>query len=191
MTSEAGASESDSLSARANSLARLSRSGARLACARLPAQRSRSPRGVSVDPRPCALYTSGAPKNSSHWPMRFQAWRYEIPAASAACVSLPSDARPARSVTSRKSNSRSASPARKRQTGRMSMRIMRAIIAPGPSGSRLARVGEKQLLAADPVVGDRLLAPGRDHPVDELLAGLLLHVRMLLRAHQHDAVLVE
>ena len=32
---------------------------------------------------------------------------------------------------------------------------------------------------------------GRDQPVDEFLAQLLLHVRVLGRIDQHDAVLVE
>ena len=52
-------------------------------------------------------------------------------------------------------------------------------------------VREEQLLAVDLVVGDRLLAFRRNQPVDEGLAELLLHVRMLGRVHQHDAVLVE
>ena len=45
--------------------------------------------------------------------------------------------------------------------------------------------------AADLVVGDRLLPLRRHQPVDERLAELLLHVRMLGRIHQDDAVLVE
>src|SRR5690349_3212343 len=42
------------------------------------------------------------------------------------------------------------------------------------------RVGEKQLLPLDLVVGDRLLAFGRDQPIDECLAELLLDVLVLL-----------
>src|SRR5581483_10546673 len=59
------------------------------------------------------------------------------------------------------------------------------------SRPRLVRVGEEQLLPADLVSRDDLLALGRDQPVDELLAEVLLHVRVLLRVHQHHAVLVE
>ena len=47
------------------------------------------------------------------------------------------------------------------------------------------------MLAADAIVGDGLLAGGRDHPGDELLPGFLLDVGMLRRIHEHDAVLVE
>src|SRR5690606_30439986 len=58
-----------------------------------------------------------------------------------------------------------------------------------PSSALAAlRVGEEQLLAVQLEVGDRLLALVRDHPVDELLAQLLFHVRMLLRIDQDDAV---
>src|SRR4030095_2438130 len=56
---------------------------------------------------------------------------------------------------------------------------------------RLARVGEEQLLAADLVTRNRRRALRRYEPVDERLAQALLHVRMLVGIHQHDAVLVE
>src|SRR5207249_12278502 len=39
-------------------------------------------------------------------------------------------------------------------------------------------VGIEKLLPVDLVAGDRLLAFGRDHPVDELLAEFLFHIRM-------------
>src|SRR5262249_13495843 len=49
----------------------------------------------------------------------------------------------------------------------------------------------EHLLAVNLVVRDCLLALVRNEPVDELLAKLLLHMRMLGRVHQYDAVLVE
>src|SRR5215510_3106280 len=52
-------------------------------------------------------------------------------------------------------------------------------------------IGEEQLLPVDPVIRDRLLALGRDEPVDEGLAEHLLYVRMLFGIDQNDAVLVE
>src|ERR1044072_5942167 len=57
--------------------------------------------------------------------------------------------------------------------------------------ARRRRIWEEQLLPVYLVVGDRLLAVGRDEPVDELLAVFLLHVRALLGIHQQDAILVE
>src|SRR5229473_788234 len=60
-----------------------------------------------------------------------------------------------------------------------------------PSRARVVGVRKEQLPAVDLVVGDRLLARRRDEPVDEGLAELLLHLRMFLRVHQRDAVLVE
>src|SRR3954449_1031640 len=57
--------------------------------------------------------------------------------------------------------------------------------------ARIAGVWIEQLLAVDPVTGDRFLALGRHQPVDELLPRLLLYGWMFLRVHQHDAVLVE
>src|SRR6516165_7833631 len=55
----------------------------------------------------------------------------------------------------------------------------------------LFALGPEQLLAVNPVIGDCLLAFVRDEPVDELLAKLLLHMRMLGRVNQDDTVLVE
>src|SRR6516225_7173706 len=49
----------------------------------------------------------------------------------------------------------------------------------------------EQLLAVNLVIGDCLLAFVRNEPVDELLAKLLLHMRMLGRVNQDDTVLVE
>src|SRR2546421_4285406 len=60
-------------------------------------------------------------------------------------------------------------------------------------GSRagLHRVGKEKLRAVDFVVGDRFLAFGRNHPVHEHLAKLLLDARVLVRVYQHHTVLVE
>src|SRR3954468_19570180 len=55
----------------------------------------------------------------------------------------------------------------------------------------VGRVGENELPAPDLVAGDGLLPPRRDQPVDEGLPVPRLHVRMLDRIDQHDAVLVE
>src|SRR5262249_52917731 len=49
----------------------------------------------------------------------------------------------------------------------------------------------EQLLAVNLVIGDCLLALVRNEPVDELLAKLLLHMRMLGRVNQDDTILVE
>src|SRR5262245_44216389 len=59
--------------------------------------------------------------------------------------------------------------------------------------SRPRRIGivEEQFLPVDLVIRDRLLAFGRDEPVDEGLAERLLDVRMLFGIDQNDAVLVE
>src|SRR5258706_3916282 len=135
----AAASDNEAFSVRANSAPRLSSSGASRACARPAAERSLRPSGVSVVPLPFALSTSGAPKNCSHSAIMFQAWRYEMPALSAACVSLDVASRRSRIVMSWKSNSRSAPEDRMRQTGRMSMRIMATL---SPRGKVEARVGE-------------------------------------------------
>jgi len=59
------------------------------------------------------------------------------------------------------------------------------------SGARIPGIGVEQLLAVDLVIGDRLLAFGRNQPVDELLAEFLLYTGMLRRIYQYDAVLVE
>src|SRR5262245_23488066 len=59
------------------------------------------------------------------------------------------------------------------------------------SRARLRCIGEEQLLPVDLVIGDRLLAFRRDQPVDERLAEILLHVRVLRRIHLDHAVLVE
>ena len=61
-----------------------------------------------------------------------------------------------------------------------------AIITPGSLA-----LWPEHLLAVNLVVRDCLLALVRNEPVDELLAKLLLHMRMLGRVHQYDAVLVE
>src|SRR5260221_1021433 len=117
-----------------------------------------------------------------------------MPATSAACVSLAEVSSAPRMATSWKSNSRSSPPERKRQTGRMSISITKALSPTpqpvGPSRARLV-VREEELLAVDPVGGDRGLPRGRDHPVDELLSHVLLHVRVPGWIHQHRAVLVE
>ena len=52
-------------------------------------------------------------------------------------------------------------------------------------------LGPEQLLAVNLVIGDYLLAFVGNEPVDELLAKLLLHMRMLGRINQDDTVLVE
>src|SRR3954471_2914079 len=104
-----------------------------------------------------------------------------MPAFSAACVSFPEASSSPRMAISWKSNSRSPARVRKRQTGRRSMRIIRA----------LSRVREEELLTLDPVAGNGLLSRRREEPIDELLAHRLLDVRMLRRVHEHDAVLVE
>src|SRR4029079_16873776 len=52
-------------------------------------------------------------------------------------------------------------------------------------------IREEQLLAVDLVVGDRLLACRRYHPVGELLRQRTLHVRVFGRVHHHHTVLVE
>src|SRR6516165_6394238 len=52
-------------------------------------------------------------------------------------------------------------------------------------------LGPEHLLAVNLVIGDCLLAFVRNEPVDELLAKLLLHMRMLGRVNQDDTVLVE
>src|SRR5687767_5144759 len=64
---------------------------------------------------------------------------------------------------------------------------------PGEAGlcSFLPGVREEQPLAADLVVGNRLLPFRRDDPVDEGLPHLLLDVPVPVRIHQDDAVLVE
>src|SRR5262245_30003648 len=59
------------------------------------------------------------------------------------------------------------------------------------SGVGIVCVGKKQLLAIDLVVRDGLLALRRHQPVDELLSEVFLYIRMLVRAHQNDAVLIE
>ena len=62
---------------------------------------------------------------------------------------------------------------------------------PPPSRTRVAGIWVEQLLAVDLIVGDRLLAFRRHQPIDELLAEVLLYVRMLGRIDQHNAVLVK
>src|SRR5215471_1110354 len=55
----------------------------------------------------------------------------------------------------------------------------------------LFALGPEHLLTVNLVIGDCLLAFVRNEPVDELLAKLLLHMRMLGRVNQDDTVLVE
>src|SRR5882757_5884163 len=59
------------------------------------------------------------------------------------------------------------------------------------SSPLLLRVGKEQLLAIDPVAGDRGLAFRRDQPIDKSLAELSLHGGIFFRVHQHDAILIE
>src|SRR6516162_10913458 len=65
-----------------------------------------------------------------------------------------------------------------------------------PAGISLYALGSvvlwpEHLLAFNLVVGDCLLAIVRNEPVDELLAELLLHMRMLGRIYQYGVILVE
>src|SRR6516165_7742286 len=65
-----------------------------------------------------------------------------------------------------------------------------------PAGISLYALGSvllwpEHLLALNLVVGDCLLAIVRNEPVDELLAKLLLHMRMLGRVYQYGVILVE
>src|SRR6266511_2185517 len=60
-----------------------------------------------------------------------------------------------------------------------------------PSRARIVGVRIEQLLAADLVIGNGSLAFRRDEPVNEGLAGLLLHVRMPCRIDENNAVLIE
>src|SRR5215470_12917201 len=55
----------------------------------------------------------------------------------------------------------------------------------------LFALGPEHLLTVNLVIGDCLLAFVRNEPVDELLAKLLLHMRMLGRVNQDHTVLVE
>ena len=59
------------------------------------------------------------------------------------------------------------------------------------STSLLVGVGKEKLLAIDLVTGDRRLAFPGNQPIDESLAGFLLHMRKFVGVHQHDAVLIE
>src|SRR3974390_1311006 len=55
----------------------------------------------------------------------------------------------------------------------------------------ISRVREKQLLAIDLVVADGFLTLRRTQPIDELLAVLLPHQRMLGGVYECDAILIE
>src|SRR6185503_8915715 len=67
-----------------------------------------------------------------------------------------------------------------------------ALAESGPwSSLYTTRVWKEQLLAADLVVGDRLLTLSRDHPVNKGQAHLHLDVRVLGRIDEDHAVLVE
>src|SRR3989338_1880060 len=63
--------------------------------------------------------------------------------------------------------------------------------AAGTAGASAFGVREKQLVGADLVIGDDLLAFRRNDPVDEGLPHVLLHMGVFRRVDQHDAVLVE
>src|SRR5690348_1670590 len=69
--------------------------------------------------------------------------------------------------------------------------FMAHLLVAAASRPRRIGIGEEQFLPVDLVVRDRLLALGREQPVDEGLAERLLYVRMLFGIDQHDAVLVE
>src|SRR5215469_9996916 len=56
---------------------------------------------------------------------------------------------------------------------------------------RAGIIREEELLAADLVVGDRLLTLARGQPFDEAHAERLFYMRMLRRVDQHDAILIE
>src|SRR5262249_55180504 len=56
---------------------------------------------------------------------------------------------------------------------------------------RCIGIGEKQLLPVDLVIRDRLLPFGRNEPVDEGLAEVLLYIGMLFGIHENHAVLIE
>src|SRR5215470_2953070 len=95
-------------------------------------------------------------------------------------------------------------PRRDRSSPRAGCRRRRAALVPAPApfaspnspptprvrASTLV-VRKEQLLAADFVIGDRLLPVAGSDPADERLAELLLHMRVLSRIHEHDPVLVE
>ena len=92
--------------------------------------------------------------------------------------------------------SESSSRGRQRQHGRRKcvgrrIRKVAHLQSDVLSQSLLAGIGKEQLFAANLVGGDRLLAGRRDDPVDELLAGFLLYLRMPGRIDQHDAILIE
>src|SRR5215475_11627926 len=69
--------------------------------------------------------------------------------------------------------------------------IMSRLLEAAASRPRYIGIGEEQFLPVDLVIRDRLLALGRDEPVDEGLAERLLYMRMLFGIDQHHAVLVE
>ena len=58
-------------------------------------------------------------------------------------------------------------------------------------GTLATRIREEKLLTVDLVIADRLLALGREQPVDKRLTSLHLDVRVFFLIHQHDAILVE
>src|SRR5262249_54153617 len=69
--------------------------------------------------------------------------------------------------------------------------FMARLLGAAISRPRHIGIGEEQLLPVDLVIRNRLLALGRDEPVDEGLSERVLYVRMLFGIDQHDAVLVE
>src|SRR5215468_3288403 len=64
-------------------------------------------------------------------------------------------------------------------------------LARGRPASATFVVRKEELLAADLVFGDGLLAGGGDDPVDERVAEIDLRFRMLRRVDEHDPVLIE
>src|SRR5439155_19475820 len=65
-------------------------------------------------------------------------------------------------------------------------------VAPLAGHSRLRPgIREEQLLAVDAVRRERILALRRNQPIDELLPELAFDIWVLLRIHEHHAVLIE
>src|SRR5262245_43874474 len=59
------------------------------------------------------------------------------------------------------------------------------------SGPRHTTIGNEELLALDLVTRDSVLALSRNQPIDECLAQVLLHMRVLGGVHQYHVILVE
>jgi hypothetical protein len=58
-------------------------------------------------------------------------------------------------------------------------------------GPRHTKIGDEGLLALDLVTRDRVLALPRNQPIDEGLAQVRLHMRVLGGVHQYHGILVE